>query len=155
MTEGAPKDLKVTTTRFGEITVPEDQVIHMPQGMVGFPGLRRYALVQHQPDSAFHWLQSLDRVDLAFVVVNPVVFKPDYQITLAGGQVKLLEVTDPGHIQVWVVVTIPKGQPQDMSANLKAPVVINLSNRKAGQLIMDDEGYSLRHPLTPKKGQGK
>ncbi len=147
MTEDQPQSLTVSTTRFGEITVPSEQVIHLPQGMVGFPDLRRYALVRHQPQSAFYWLQSLDRPDLAFVLVNPVIFKPDYQITLAGSHLKFLEVTDPNQIQVWVVVTIPRGRPQQMSANLKAPVVINLVNRRGAQIILDDPAYSLRFQL--------
>lgn len=157
MTEDQPQSLTVSTTRFGEITVPSAQVINLPHGMVGLAEQRRYALIRHQPQSAFYWLQSLDRPDLAFVLANPVLFKPDYNITLSGSHVKLLEVSDPNQIQVWVVVTIPRGNPRQMTANLKAPVVINLVNRRGAQIIMDDPSYSLRYPLGegPSPEQGK
>jgi flagellar assembly factor FliW len=145
--------LKVNSTRFGEIEVPADHVIEMPQGMIGFPHLHRYVLIRHREDSPFFWLQSVEAPELAFVVINPLLFDPRYKFTLSTAETNLLGVERPEDVQVWVVVTIPPGQPEKMTANLKAPVVINLANRRAAQIILDDPNYAVQHPLTRSQAQ--
>ncbi len=147
MPESDGQTLRVRTTRFGEIEVESKLAVTLPNGMVGFPAQQRYVILRHREGSPFHWLQSLDQPDLAFVIVNPLVFDPQYQMTLGGAETKLLEVRDPAQVQVWVVVTIPHGSPEDMTANLKAPLVINLDNGLAAQIILDDPRYPLRQPL--------
>lgn len=150
----AQATLKVKSTRFGEMEVPADRVITLPQGMIGFPQLRRYVLIRHSDESPFFWLQSLEAAELAFVMVNPLLFDPSYKFTLGNSETKLLGVEDPSQIQVWVVITIPAGKPDQMTANLKAPLVINSVNRQAAQIILDDAKYSVRHPLVQNPGGG-
>jgi flagellar assembly factor FliW len=140
-------DVKVQTSRFGEIEVQANKVITLPHGMVGFPRLNRYVLLEHRPGSPFHWLQSVDRPDLAFVITDPLLFDPTYQLTLGDNEANLLQVTDPRDVQIWVVVSIPQGSPEGMTANFKAPLVINLKNRLAAQIILEDPRWSLRQPL--------
>lgn len=148
MSESSPQqELTIETSRFGQITVAADKVITLPQGMVGFPQQRRYVLLQHRPGSPLHWLQSLDRGDLAFVVVTPLLFDPQYKLALGRTETEMLKVEDPAQIQVWVVVTIPHGHPEQMTGNLRAPLVINLANRLGTQVILEDPSYSLRKPL--------
>ena len=139
--------IKIKTSRFGEVEVRPEQVVNLPLGMVGFPQLCRYILFQHRPDSPFFWLQSLDRPDLAFVLVNPLLFEPGYQIILSGSDSKLLEIEDAKDIQVWVVVTIPHGSPESLTANLKAPVVLNVANRRMAQIILENSDYPLKRPI--------
>lgn len=86
---------------------------------------------------------------MAFVVANPLVFDLKYQISLSNNDTRLLQVKDVKDIQVWAVVTIPHGQPDKMTANLKAPVVVNLANRLGAQIILENPDYSVRH-LLPK-----
>ncbi len=136
------------TSRFGRIEVPADRVLTLPLGMVGFPEYRRYVLVQHRPDSPFYWLQSLESPALAFAVVNPLVFDRSYELRLSTVEARLLRTDDPAQLQIWVVVTIPHGHPEAITANLKAPLVINLQNRLAAQVILDDPRYSLRQALS-------
>ena len=148
MPEASPQaTLKVNTTRFGEIEVPAERVISMPHGMIGFPQQHRYTLFQHRSDSPFYWLQSLDHPQLAFVVVSPLIFDQQYQMVLGTTETELLEIQDTKDIQVWVVVTIPAGQPEKMTANLRAPVVVNLAKRLAAQIILEDPKYPLRKSL--------
>ena len=139
--------VKITTSRFGELEVKPDQVVNMPLGMVGFPQLNNYTLFQHRLDSPFFWLQSLDRPDLAFVLVNPLLFEPSYQIALNNSDRKLLEIEDIKDIQVWVVVTIPHNSPESLTANLKAPVVLNVPNRRMAQIILENSDYPLKRPI--------
>ena len=148
MTENtAPATYKYHTTRFGEIDVDPGKVVTMPHGMIGFPNQRRFVLVHHKEGSPFHWLQSVEQSDLAFVVVAPLLFDPQYQVALGKSETQVLQVSDPKDIQVWVVVTVPHGQPGQITANLKAPVVINLANRLGAQVILENPKYGVRHKL--------
>jgi flagellar assembly factor FliW len=148
MTEAMTQDvLKVATTRFGAVEVPAERMLVFPHGMVGFPELHRYVMLRHREGSPFHWLQSVDHPDLAFVLASPLVFDPGYQVVLGNTESQLLQSSDAQHLQVWVVVTIPQGEPEKLTANLKAPVVINLENRLAAQVILDDPRFPLRQPL--------
>ena len=104
----AEQSITVKTNRFGEITVPAEHVITMPNGMIGFSHIRRYVLVRHREDSPFHWLQALDEPSLAFAVVTPLLFDPKYQITIGKAEATLLELKDPNDIQSWAVITIPR-----------------------------------------------
>jgi flagellar assembly factor FliW len=141
--------LRVKTSRFGEIEVAADQIITMPNGVVGFSHLRSYVLLKHREGSPFHWLQSLEEPSLAFVVMSPLLFDPQYEFTLGKAETELLRVENPEQIQVWVLVTIPHGAPERMTANMKAPVVINLATGLAAQVILDDPRYPLRQPIKP------
>jgi flagellar assembly factor FliW len=141
--------LKVNTSRFGEIEIPVEQVVTMPNGVIGFPHLHRYVFIKHREGSPFHWLQSLEEPSLAFVVMNPLIFDPQYEFTLGKAETKLLELDDPEQIQVWVLVTIPHGAPERMTANLKAPLVVNLATGLAAQVILEDPRFPLRHPIRP------
>jgi flagellar assembly factor FliW len=144
---------KFKTSRFGEIQVDPAKVVTLPHGMIGFPHQHRFVLVHHKEGSPFHWLQSIEQSDLAFVVVAPLIFDPQYQVALGSSETKLLQVEDAKDIQVWVVVTIPHGRPNNITANLKAPVVINLASRLGAQVILDDPKYGVKHNLPTVGGQ--
>ena len=74
--------MKVETTRFGTVKVPEEKVISMSHGMLGFADKKRFCIIQHKEESPLFWYQSLDDPALAFVITNPWLFKPDYEVDL-------------------------------------------------------------------------
>ena len=137
---------KVKTTRFGEIEVEEASMLELPHGLVGFPELKRYILLDHEQDSPFKWLQSLDDGAIAFVLMNPLLFKPDYSVEVTDAEVSDLELEEEADAVVSVIITMPNN-PQNMTANLKAPVVFNLKNRRGKQIILNDARYTTRHSV--------
>jgi len=140
-----PGFLCIETGHFGAIRLTPEQIITLAPGLLGFPDLHHYILLQHSPDSPFLWLQSLDRSDLAFVVMDPGYIVPDYQPGPQKTLLRELEAESPEDLQVLVVVTIPRGCPQEMTANLLGPVVINLKTRRGKQLVLDRPQYSHKH----------
>lgn len=145
--------MKVETTQFGTVDVPEEKVITMPQGLLGFPDKRRFFIIQEKKTMPFVWYQSLDNPALAVVMVDPWLFKPDYQLDLElaiqamgwngdGDQVPL---------ECYVIITIPRGAPEKMTANLMGPVVLNPNTREAVQVVLSDESYSFKYPLLKQK----
>lgn len=142
-----PTLIKVSTARFGEISVPAENVLIMPLGMIGFPGLQRFALIRHRDNSPFHWLQSLDAPEVAFVIVSPLLFDTKYNIQLGESEMRLLKMTAPEQAHILVVVNVPHGHPEKMTGNLRAPVIINFEERLAAQIVLEHTEYELRCPL--------
>lgn len=141
--------MKIATTRFGEIDIREDKIIHMPHGMLGFPDRRAFTIFQHKPDSPFYWFQSIDHPDLAFVIVNPFLFKPDYDVDVECTLKDMSWHADPAEkdLELYVVVNIPRGSPEKMSANLIGPILINVKSRQAVQMVIANSDYSHKYPL--------
>ncbi len=138
--------IKVTTTRFGDIDVNESDVIELPAGLIGFPDLKKYILLDHDKESPFKWLQSLDDGAIAFVLINPLLFKPEYTVEVTEAEVADLSIQQEEDAVISVIVTMPSN-PQNMTANLKAPLVFNLKNRKGKQIILNQGEYTTRHNI--------
>ncbi len=138
--------IKVKTSRFGEIEVQESDVIELPNGLIGFPELKKYVLLDHDKDSPFKWFQSLDDGAIAFVLINPLLFKPDYAVEVTEAEVSDLDLTNEEDAVISVIITMPTN-PQNMTANLKAPLVFNLKNRKGKQIILNTSAYTTRHNI--------
>ena len=137
------ESLTVSSRRFDDHAVPPEQVLVFPEGLVGFPGARRFALVEPQrPDSPFRHLVCLDLPDLGFVVCDPSTLSPGYVEHLP-------RPADPhGELLVLAIVTIPEN-PGEMTANLMAPLVIDQVARRGWQIVLDTGRYSTRHPILP------
>ncbi|MBF0442938.1 MAG: flagellar assembly protein FliW [Oligoflexales bacterium] len=138
--------MNVKTTRFGDIEVNEKDIILLPAGIIGFPELKKYILLDHDKDSPFKWLQSLEDGAIAFVLINPLLFKPDYAVEVSESEISDLELENEEDAVVSVIITMPNN-PKNMTANLKAPLIFNLKNRKGKQIILSSSEYTTRHNI--------
>jgi flagellar assembly factor FliW len=148
---GRPGVIKLATQRFGEMEFAEDSVITVLGGVIGFPSLLRYVLIQRPSDAPFYWLQSVDDPAMALVLVDPVLFKADYAPELPPSLHEELGA-GPGQVALFAIVTIPQGRPQDMTANLLGPLAVNPASRLARQLVLDDRLYTHRQPIMKAEG---
>jgi flagellar assembly factor FliW len=140
--------IKINTKRFGEMEFSEESVVRVLGGLIGLGGLENYVIIRYQDDSPFYWLQCVDDPDLALVMVNPLFFKPDYAPAIPAAVAEELEAgEEAGELSLFVIVTIPAGNPRGLTANLLGPVVVNPVRRLARQMVLDDRLYSHRHPV--------
>ena len=144
--------MKIKTTRFGTITTEEDNIITMPFGMLGFPDRKRFVILQHKEDSPFFWYQSVDDPMLAFVIMSPFLFKPDYSVNLENivKEMSWNEEEKQHNLELYVVVNIPEGSPDQMTANLIGPILINNKIHQAVQMVISDSLYTHKFPLIKK-----
>lgn len=142
-----PATLLVQTTRFGTLAAEEDLVLSFPEGLIGFEHCRRYIVVRHEENSSFRWLQSLDEANIAFPVLEPGEFRPDYAPTISDADANFLELSAQTPTLTFTVVTVPAHDPRGMTANLLSPLVINGVTRRGKQVIIQDEGYTTRHVI--------
>lgn len=133
------------TTHFGEIDIKDKDIIEFNEGIVGFEDIHRYGIIKNQDsDSPFSWLQAIEKPELAFAVIDPFAIKRDYDFVLNDEYVKALEIEDPSQVNVFAIVVVPEDL-KKISMNLKAPVIVNKNNRKAAQVILDTDEYTVRH----------
>lgn len=126
---------RVQTVRFGEIEIADDRVITFPEGMLGFPDDKRYALIKFGDDICFFWLQSIDHPNVAFVVTDPATFVPDYQVP-----------TGPQHGDAQILVIVNRAG-EHLTGNLVGPLVINSETRVGEQIVLRGSGWGFRHEL--------
>ncbi len=136
-------EIKIPTTRFGELAVPESSIITVVGGVIGFPNLFRYVLLAYNPP--FSWLQSVDRPDLAFVVVNGGEFGEEYTFPLPVGDPEL-KLGDDDEVAIINLVSV-RPDPAMTTVNLKAPIIVNMANMKSRQVVLDNPRYPVRMPL--------
>ena len=124
----------------------EDQVISFPAGLPGFEKARKFiilSLPEHQP---FHWMECVGGEDIRFAIINPLVFRPDYQPKIKKEDLASLAIKDPKELLLYVIVTLR--QPlSEATANLMGPLFINIRERVGKQIIIENDAYSLREKL--------
>jgi flagellar assembly factor FliW len=138
--------VKISTTRFGDIDIDESRVIQMKGGILGFEHLKKYLLLMQDEKIPFWWFQSIEDGSVAFVVLNSFIVKPDYAPVISDSEVKLLGIESPDDVVLLSIVTI-RSDPVKITANLRAPVVINIKSRLARQVVIQDTKYPVQYPV--------
>jgi flagellar assembly factor FliW len=109
----------------GQFSIPVENILVFPRGLIGFESQREFTLIRVKDDSPFLILQSLADPGLGLLVTDPFVFLPDYKISVGDAELKLLKLESLAQTAVLVTVTIPHGHPEQTTLNLSGPIVIN------------------------------
>lgn len=148
--------MKVDTRVFGEIDIEDEKSIFFEQGIIGFPNLQKFALIynsEKEKKGAISWLQSLDEPTFALPVMDPLTMCPDYNPRVEDELLKPLGELTEDNLFVLVTVTVPQNI-EEISINLKAPIVINSATRRAGQVIVEDD-YPVKYKIYDKIKEAK
>ncbi len=143
--------MNIQTTRFGEIEINDGEVYTFPEGMLGFGAFKKYFTLGNPSGGPFEWLQSLEAPNLAFVVCDPLLFMPDYQVKVKKEDIESIKVEDIAAAIVRVVLVVPKRAPERMTANLQGPIVFNTRDMLAKQLVLSGDTYGTRHRVFQEK----
>ncbi len=138
--------LTITTSRFGKVIADESDVITFPEGLLGFADLRKFVLLDDPNDEIFAWLQSCESAPIAFPVLDPEVFVESFKVTLTKADQEALKFTAESQPRYLSIITIPD-DPTQMTANLKAPVILNVSQKIARQCVLQDNHLAIREPI--------
>ncbi|PAB59366.1 flagellar assembly protein FliW [Anaeromicrobium sediminis] len=137
----------IETKHFGKIEIIEENIISFKDGLLGFEELKKYIYIENEDtENPFNWLQSLEEPELAFVVTNPYVFVKDYEFDIPEKIVEDLEIKEIKDVMIWVIAVVPENV-ENMTINLKGPVIMNLKNKRAKQMVVNSEKYSLKHRI--------
>ncbi|MBI5598587.1 MAG: flagellar assembly protein FliW [Deltaproteobacteria bacterium] len=143
----AGRVIRLSSRYLGEIEAAESKVIAFPSGVLGFPDAGRFIVLDYECDVPFKVLQSVDAPEPVFTIVDPLVVKPDYRISIKEGAVSDLGPPQERNLIVLVILTIPDDNPAGITANLMAPLIINTVAMKGRQIILQDDGLPVRYPI--------
>ncbi|MCC2677590.1 MAG: putative transrane protein [Pseudobdellovibrio sp.] len=157
----------IKTSRFGLVELKSEDVLTFPEGLLGFQTLKKFVLLDDPNDDIFAWLQSCDEAAIAFPVLEPELFGHKYSVNLNRNDFESLKLQadqTPGYL---TIITIPDDA-TEMTANIKAPIVINMKDRIARQCVLQDNNLAIKekiftklqsrvvqNPQTPIKNQGR
>ena len=137
--------MKINTKAFGLIDIDERQKIVFPQGLFGFENIKEYALIDAE-QKPFFWLQSFDAEHIAFVLINPFLFRPDYELDISNEEMADIKILSPETALIFSIVTIPPdGNP--ITANLQGPLIVNKDERIGKQAVLTDTRWHTKHDI--------
>lgn len=138
--------MKFDTTRFGQIDVKPEDILIFPDGPLGFPDCTRFTFIDEERAAPFRMLQSLDNPALAFVVVDPLMARPDFQFDVTLDDLKLIKAENTDNLLVYAIVTMNRNI-HEVTINLQGPLVINPSQKLGHQFVLIDTEYTTREKL--------
>lgn len=144
--------MTIQTTRFGQVQLESQDLLTFPEGILGFAHLNKFVLLDDPNDDIFAWLQSCDEAAIAFPVLEPELFQQGYKISLAKSDLEALKLANTEGIRQFCIITIPD-DPTQMTANMKAPIVINVAAKTARQCVLQDNSLAIREPIFAKLQQ--
>ncbi len=134
----------ITTTRFGNLEIPDDKIITMPKPVLGFESLKRYCIIEREDCAPFLWYQAVDNPEVAFIICNPTIFYPEYNIEVNPKELEEIRIANIKAIETYAIVTIPTAT-NKMSINLQGPILINTDTCLAKQLVLVNSQYKVKH----------
>lgn len=146
--------MNISTIRFGVVDVSPQDLMMLPQGLIGCPAWTRFAVIELEEGSVFRWWQAVGAPDTALVVLDPLLIVPDYDLRGLEAEWSELGADDPAVRHVAVVVTVSGPSFESVTLNLAAPIVMNRETRQGRQVVLPDGRYDvavrLEDVLAPK-----
>ncbi|MGM0754081.1 MAG: flagellar assembly protein FliW [Bacillota bacterium] len=138
--------MNIDTKYHGAIDIHSEEVLIFDHGIPGFGEEKQFILLPLPENEWFHILQSVATPQLGFVVTDPFVFFKEYDFELDQASVELLENPSEKEVQVLSILTVRETL-HESTANLQAPIIINLANRKGKQVILNNTDYQTKHQI--------
>jgi flagellar assembly factor FliW len=140
--------VKSLSTRFGSFEVRDESILTFPSGLLGFPEQQRYVILDHDTEAPFKWLQSVEEPSLAFVILDPAMIHPGYQIDVPADALAEIRAEEREELALAVILTIPSDDPGRITANLRGPLVISHQTKLGKQMVLSED-FPTRYPLFP------
>lgn len=135
----------IKTSTFGNLTINEDKIIIFKDGIPGFEDLKRFFIVILDQTKPFHWLQAVDE-DIALPVISPFEINKGYSPVVDDAIFEELKLEREEDLLVLAVSVIPPDVTR-MTANLAAPILINIAANLGKQVLIEGSDYQIRQPI--------
>jgi flagellar assembly factor FliW len=143
----APMSMHAVSTRlFGDLEVAEQAIHHFADGLLGFEQHTSFALLPAMRDGLW-WLQSLDAPALSFLLVDPFVVAPGYEVDVSPGDARSVGLASPDDALVLAIAVLPATAGGAATCNLRAPLLFNLRERRGRQVVSRVEAHGLMVPV--------
>lgn len=136
--------MNVETKWLGNVDVTDEQIITLKEGFFGFEDYHDFAMID-SGTPPFICVESVVKGGPSFVVIDPFIFRPDYEIDIDDRVAEAIGLASPTDALIFALVTI-SGQNMPITANLQGPLVINKKNRLAMQVVAGGE-WKTKHDI--------
>ena len=120
--------------------------VTLKKGILGFENLKEYELLDIEDNDSLKEFNSTEEEGIGFVIVSPFEIINEYEIVLNQETIEKLEVKSPKDVVLFNIITLVQTF-EESTVNMKAPIVINIKTNFGMQIILQDDKYSIRHPL--------
>lgn len=138
--------MKLNTKYHGIKDYEESDIITFQKGIPGFDNLKKFILFNVKDNEVFKVLHSIENNEIGFLVVSPFDVDKNYEFNLDDETIDSLRIKEPSDAMVVNTVTL-NSKVEDITVNLKAPIIINLNKKLGKQIILDNEKYGVKHKL--------
>lgn len=138
--------MKIETSLFGTVEFDEKSIIVFDEGLIGISDKKRFLLIEKDDFKPFSYLQSIDDPEFALVVVSPFFIEKNYQFDVHGDDLSSLGINEINDMLILAIVVF-SNRIEEITVNLKAPIIINIKTKKAKQIILLNEIYTVAEPL--------
>ncbi|MBS4200394.1 flagellar assembly protein FliW [Bacillus sp. FJAT-49732] len=143
----------IQTKYHGEVEIQNNEILTFEKGIPGFPDEKKFTLLPLPDMSSVSIMQSVETAGLAFVIADPYSFFEKYDFTLDENTIEQLDIKSDADVSAFVILTVH--DPFEKStANLQAPIVVNVKTNSAKQVILNNENYQTKHPLFGQLAKG-
>lgn len=138
--------MEILSPIHGTIVYEEDEIITFEKGVPGFQDLKNFVIKEVGEDSPFSILQSIEDKEIGFILISPFLVNDKYEINLSKEIINNLKIKSPDEVLLYSIVTLNSNM-KGITANLKAPIIINLDTKKAEQYIIDKDTYKIKEKI--------
>jgi len=134
--------VNLSTNNFGNLRIEKENIITFEQGLLGFEELKQFAIIDVEECLPFEWLVSVEEPAVAFAILNPTLLFSDYKPSLTKDDLVLLDIKKEMDVEMFCIVTLGE-TPENVTLNLKGPILINMKNKMGKQIVLTEDYYSL------------
>lgn len=138
--------MEIKTRNFGTLEIEEDKILTFQDGIPGFEKLSKFTLINNKEEQPFAFLQSIDDPDISLTIINPYDLIIDYSFEVDDAILRSLGEIKENNLGIYAVIVIPN-EIEKITANLKAPIIINVESKKGMQVTLVNEKYQIKHPI--------
>ncbi|MGV8982689.1 flagellar assembly protein FliW [Clostridium sp.] len=138
--------MELITKYHGVREYSDDDVIVFKKGLPGFKSLKKFIIFPLESNEVFSILHSIEATEVGLVLVSPYTLVLDYEFKIPDTDIKELQIAKPEQVLVLTTVTL-NSNVENMTTNLKAPIIINIKEKLGEQLILDTDKYKIKQPL--------
>ncbi|MBC7075358.1 MAG: flagellar assembly protein FliW [Syntrophomonadaceae bacterium] len=142
--------MKIKSSRLGEVEIDEKSMVFFEEGIPAFEDRKRFIFLELEAESPFYYMQSVDDGELCFIVAIPNVFFPTYQPEIEKEDLEKIGLEDENDLMVFAILTVPEDF-KKTTANLMAPIIVNLKKNKGLQVVPMKSRYTTRHCIFPQQ----
>ncbi|MGN0512786.1 MAG: flagellar assembly protein FliW [Lachnospiraceae bacterium] len=139
----------IKTKCFGDVDVAQEKIIRFENGIMGFEDYKEFTILfdsDKEASKTIMWLQSVDEQALALPVVDPLLITDSYDPIVEDELLASVGEIKEDDLLILVTLTVPSDITK-MTANYKAPIIINAGTLKGVQLIAENDDYQIKHPV--------